>query len=382
MYYPNLTSLRGVAAIVVVIFHCIGMFDAVVGIDDHTLPFTLNGGWITFHQIILMLFNGEASVVIFFLISGCVLTIQMDKLLTQSRFSTLIFWQRRILRIYPMAIVGCTIAMIVLTVARHNKTVVTLPLSVQNLHYLTTDFTFKDFIENLAILKVNISPPFWSLKVELFFSTAFPIIHALGKKRKNFVILLFISVFLMFSEIAPLTIRRALLCFVLGMALVRYPKLKPNLGLPEVHVFFISLLILMVTQRTLEPLNYNPGMYALPEALAAFMIVRMTLFKTINFNTLERPSLRFLGEISYSIYVLHFPIMWILTILIGDFTGGQMIATHPLILGPTLAAATLLTVLPISVLTYKWIELPCMIFGRRLDQLLTAKFPHTSLDHS
>jgi peptidoglycan/LPS O-acetylase OafA/YrhL len=90
---------------------------------------------------------------------------------------------------------------------------------------------------------------------------------------------------------------------------------------------------------------------------------------------LMSPPALFLGRISYSIYMVHFFLIIVLTIVlqrlfkvsgaidptINDFA----LVVNPLI-GDLLALGTVVTVLMISTITYAMIEEPSRLFGRRL----------------
>lgn len=77
-------------------------------------------------------------------------------------------------------------------------------------------------------------------------------------------------------------------------------------------------------------------------------------------RALEWPPLRYLGVISYSIYLWHLPVLW-------------WLREHDLLLGATPVGyvgsciITLTAVVALSSLTYRWVELPAMTHKKRTD---------------
>jgi peptidoglycan/LPS O-acetylase OafA/YrhL len=79
-------------------------------------------------------------------------------------------------------------------------------------------------------------------------------------------------------------------------------------------------------------------------------------------SLLNRPSLLFLGEISYPTYLIHYPILWIGKALVA------CVALHanPFVVALALFALTTPTTLCASALLHHFVEKPGIDFGRRL----------------
>ena len=79
-------------------------------------------------------------------------------------------------------------------------------------------------------------------------------------------------------------------------------------------------------------------------------------------SLLNRPSLLFLGKISYSTYLIHYPILWVGKALVA------CVALHasPPLVALALFALTTPATLGISTLLYHFVEKPGIDFGRRL----------------
>jgi peptidoglycan/LPS O-acetylase OafA/YrhL len=84
---------------------------------------------------------------------------------------------------------------------------------------------------------------------------------------------------------------------------------------------------------------------------------------------LELPLLQWLGRISYSVYLVHLAILYVVLRAItrlDEHLGGWKVLALAL-------PATLLLTLLVSAMTYRWIELPGMALGRALSTRLGAK---------
>ena len=88
-----------------------------------------------------------------------------------------------------------------------------------------------------------------------------------------------------------------------------------------------------------------------------------TFFTTTLRRILELPLLQWLGRISYSVYLVHLAILYIVLRAItrlDEHLGGWKVLVLAL-------PATLLLTLLVSALTYRWIEVPGMALGRALS---------------
>jgi len=97
----GLDGLRGYAAIVVVIFH------SVLGLDATQIERILRGRWSNFDpyevitKIFLKIFDGEAAVMLFFVLSGAVLFRSLMREEDGIGGVAVKFYVRRVFRIYP-----------------------------------------------------------------------------------------------------------------------------------------------------------------------------------------------------------------------------------------------------------------------------------------
>ena len=88
-------------------------------------------------------------------------------------------------------------------------------------------------------------------------------------------------------------------------------------------------------------------------------------------SLLNRPSLLYLGKISYSTYLIHYPILWLAKALVA------CVAPHasPFVVALVLFALTTPATLCASALLYHFVEKPGIDFGRRLFKNSTPMPP-------
>lgn len=275
-------------------------------------------------KIFLTLFNGDTAVVMFFLLSGCVLigTVERDVSRYGLARSAVAFAVRRFLRIYPAMFV-CLLAMVLLLGV--------LPLFVPGAAY---PYTLANIIRNFLLIAPEVSGPTWTLIVEMlaapFLIVAGYLLHRIGAPG--------LLVFLVFSYLA-----QTYAWLVFGHAMMSHYLIDFALG-------------------CLVP--YAPGAWAAalgrrlgwPVLLAAFIAVRafpldLNIQAVIGFLFLavvyHKPPARLvgmltagvsqqLGRLSYGVYLWHyiFTIMLYTVVAVGS---PYLLANYPVLTG-TLAA--------------------------------------------
>jgi len=109
-------------------------------------------------------------------------------------------------------------------------------------------------------------------------------------------------------------------------------------------------------------------------AVGAALIILFALRSAAARAFLSSPPVKFLGDISYSFYLMHYPILMLVTSIIYPLSGS--------LLASWLAGFAASIV--ISTLTYRYVEIPCIGLGRRLSQLIdrsTSELPKGSPTH-
>jgi len=365
-FIPALHALRGIAALGVLLFHWNAFFRelnlALPGVEwagVHWQPFRLiNFGWL--------------GVPLFFLLSGYLLG---GKLLARELDGPALkrYWVRRFLRIYPAVWLQ-------------------IPALIAIAWLLPGLIPMPDWSELLRNVTLWIHAPpwmtkplngvWWTLPVELSFYLVLPAVVWLVRRIGLPAVLalsLAAAVLWRLWVIAhygdagyagrPWVVTAlpgSLAAFVLGLALNRAPRvLGPRGSVAALAVAGIAYLAL--TEWLVDNLAtywvgdwmfvvWDPAMY-LVLATALYVVIHGNAFA----RALSRPTLVWLGEISFGLYLWHFPVLQVLDRLYGE--------TWDTPAESLLALAVCLTLtIALAALSFHAIERPAMGWGRRLPK--------------
>ena len=291
-----LTSLRGVAALGVVIFHFRDQFGSAIDLDKYTVFFS----------------RGYLLVDFFFVLSGFVIALSYTHFFaggfSANKYG--VFLAKRLGRIYPLHIV--VLAGFVLSEAAKYlvATSANPPFSVN---------TFNALIANILLIQAwgifdhfTWNHPAWSISTEWFAYLIFPFLAAALSKARSYTAI-GVVVAVCFAELAwlerytggdtpvSLFLLRCIPSFVLGMVVYRLGLFMPH-RMQEIlasnSAFAASLLLSVVV-------------IALPVsdvvAIGAFFLTVLTgsVSRGRVAAALSKGPLYFLGVISYSIYLVH-----------------------------------------------------------------------------
>ena len=327
----DIDSLRAVSVISVIIFH----------LDQSFFP------------------NGYLGVDIFFVISGYVITRSILKKYKEKKFKFLNFYFNRIKRIFPVLLVVLLttflLALFVLLTAdlkRFLESLITSLGFVSNFYFWITGgyFSTNDQLKPLLHL--------WSLSVEEQFYLFFPffifLAFKLSKKINFYLFLTFTILFISFClnlffiskghrDVIFFMFPARIWQFGLGVFFAFLPNL--NIKNAWYDFFYLTLAILLIVFNFIYIIKY------LPDATLMCMGVALILYKSINEkNYLSqifqfRP-LIFLGLISYSLYLWHWPIISLLKYIYIDGLTYQIILL------------SIFLIFSLSCLSWKFIEQP------------------------
>jgi len=154
----SLTSLRGLAALWVVLYHFHSDIVTLLPFAKSLSPF---------------IGQGHFAVPIFFVLSGYVLTYNYLESIgaRTGRYELFRFWGRRLLRIYPMHVVTLFVVLAMVLAAR------SLGLTISEAGYSRTDFVLNLFLIHTWVpyFRLNWNYPSWSISSEWFAYLFFPL---------------------------------------------------------------------------------------------------------------------------------------------------------------------------------------------------------------
>lgn len=343
VYFPNLNSVRFIAAFLVIIHH-IEQFRYIFGLKY------LNSGFI---NII-----GKLGVVLFFVLSGFLITylLLVEKEVTQT-IGIKKFYVRRILRIWPLYYLIILTALFVfpsigfLQLPGFDKTDLYHNFSLKVICYLL-------IFPNLVISALGVVPfasHTWSIGTEEQFYIIWPLLM----KKINNKVALMISIILIYigarfllgrhPESALMTGINDYLkatpidCMAIGGAfsLVGFSNHKWMLQIKK--VLFdkrIQIAVFIITVALMaKGTDFHHYQYEIYALLFGVLIINLALNKN-TFLNLEESWLNYLGKISYGLYMYHpFVIIVSLKILIAlQHTSNTYL--YPLSIGLTIVLAS------------------------------------------
>jgi peptidoglycan/LPS O-acetylase OafA/YrhL len=375
-YLATLTPLRGVAALIVVIFHSNLML----------MPFMPQGS-------VNVITAGWLWVDFFFVLSGFIISYVYADIF-KDVFTGASYWKylkARFARVYPLhfiTMIWCAIGAAI------------------TIHYATSMHPFfADMINPAAVIpsafflhslglyiSAPLNTPSWSLSTEWWIYMIFPVLvpifyrlNSLGKILAAVAIgglFVFIKYYLSslhpFYPGAPPTLNlivdfgifRCLAGFLLGMLAFKVYVDKTAMQLFRQTWVFITLFagLLLAMQFGTEDL--------LVVCFFPFVILAAAHNRTGVEHLLKAPVLQRLGDWSFSIYMVHVPIMYIFWIyqtiqhptMFEQFPPEQ-IEPPNYVLGGLFCAIVVGLTLGVAYLTYRYIEVPArMILNRRFNR--------------
>ena len=343
-YRKDIQILRGIAVLLVVLFHL-----QIGGIQ-----------------------SGFLGVDIFFVISGFLMAILYDPTAKGNFF---LRRAKRLLPTYYMVILLTLLASIFLTIPNEFNQVATQSLYAT---FFSSNIGF--WLQSSYFSKAEFNPllHLWSLGVEIQFYLIIPLLYWAFKKAKIlFPLVLILSLLACFVivGISPKTsffmMPLRLWEFLLGYGVAAYFTNNGNIKNPSLRWLGAIALLLLISIPTFnldgQAVGFrhgHPGLFALLVSLATSIVLAFGIPKLIEKSKIGT-SLEVLGKYSYSIYLVHFPV--IVLFLYEPFSGTILKAENT---SQTLILLVIITIL--SILMYRFVEDPARHSKKVIHYLLIA----------
>jgi peptidoglycan/LPS O-acetylase OafA/YrhL len=354
-HLPRLEALRGIAALMVAYTHAIG------GIRiDSPLSQKIKSGLSTVG-------NGSAAVTIFFVLSGFVLATSLDNKAAARTGGFFHFLLRRALRIWPAML-------LVLLFCFAWNTIIFEPakFDIASPGYARTwsrPAEFKDIGLDALFIQNFLNPVTWTLQVEMVAAVFFVPLWWCCRRSLAVSLLLFAASLTYFLAAPLYSYARSgfIFMFILGIQTSFGIRLLSRLKAPHwpVTIFILSLGACCLITKWIPETN---AVCWVMEALAAYWVIAALAATSPEkrLYIVDNRLTRFMGRVSYSFYLWHFPILFIL----GGYFFSNIPAEH-LVQWPNLAgsAAFLISTIlaiPLAWVSYQLIERPGMKLARRL----------------
>ncbi|MFA5965303.1 MAG: acyltransferase [Sphingomonas sp.] len=334
-HFTDLDGLRGILALSVVFLH--------YGINSAVLR--LSHGY-------LVGFKFQLSVDFFFVLSGFVLAFSMRS----GRPPIIAFATKRVFRLVPVHY-ACLLALLAISVAAPGP----LPYLPNPLPSSTI---FADFFLATPVIwqRDAVNVPSWSVSWELYLPIlavmAAPWIASIVGRHSRAIVIVLCAlmawVAMLVSDGAMLYGARACLGLAAGACLFQSRISVPRqLATPAV---LYGLVILMLALM-LASASFPAAAVIFPVAVFATILVGARTRSLLS----SRP-IAWLGSISYTLYMVHIPVLVAMALVFGDRINAS-IGLKGIAIALAIAAASALTIL---------VERPAMLLGRRLRVRATA----------
>ena len=318
---PRLTALdglRGIAALVVVAFHYTVGYGTPLLVQTYFAATPLH-----------LLWDGAAAVSLFFVLSGFVLSYGYLRTGNEQLLCLGCFYLSRILRLLmPYAIAFLLSALCVRYFFSYQ---ITDPQGQVGFFFIewikAASMPMRSLLMNGMLHKpaiaYSVMPQAWTLSVELYLSLIFPLLIMLIRRAE----LLFVGILLLLPVYHYLPINHpyplmtsGVVHFMLGMMLARHRENLANLSLVRSawrrSLFLIIGVVCLSVRHVINiPMQlFNPFGVTVWDiaAFGAFIIVWMALVSVPFRRLLCLPWIQWLGRISYSLYLLHFLVLYLL----------------------------------------------------------------------
>ena len=287
-YRKDIQILRGVSVLFVVLFH---------------LGFTLFQ-------------SGFLGVDVFFVISGFLMAILYRHDNKKS------FLMRRAKRLLPayfvVTLLSIMMAIFLITPNEYNQ------VFTQSIYASTFSSNIGFWLQNSYFSKVDFNPllHLWSLGVEIQFYLIIPLLVFFFRLHRYLFFLIFLSSLLLCFTLLGISPKTSFFMmplriweFLIGYGVAQYLTNMGNVHQDKYRylgtIGFVIILFIPLIHLDGKAMHYvegHPGLYALLISLATGLVLTFGLLRLIEHSMFGR-MLEKLGEYSYSIYLVHFPLI-------------------------------------------------------------------------
>lgn len=337
--YPTIEGIRGYLAYFVFLHHiCIWYF------------YLRNGIW---EQPQNNLFNhfGKTGVAFFFMITAFLFT---NKLLQDKPINWKVFYRKRFLRLFPIYCFSVFLLIFIVLCLSHFTLNISFGRFIdQSLHWLAFTFVGAPNINNVDNTYIIIAGVAWSLTYEILFYASIPFLGLLFKKKTNaLTLILCLIVIILFVIITDKIYAILFWNFFYGIIasiLHKYYKPKINLKSGIVSIVLVLLIIFNVSY-----FKSSENFISISIQAIIFIII---IYGNNFWGVLVNKQSQILGQLSYSIYLIHGIVLFVFNTFIFDKSFLITLNFHQYL---SLGFLYTFVIVLVSFITHKYIELPFM----------------------
>lgn len=371
----SLDGLRGLAALIVVFHHLSLTYPAIsdMYLDPAVQPPEVGTvTWWLMSTPAHLLIAGPEGVVVFFIISGLALALPV---LRSETFDWVAYFPQRMVRLYlPVAGAVAFAAILILLVPGNPETASSSWVAGSS--YETIEWYRPIIAFDVLFGDAGINNPLWSLRWEVAFSLALPLFVVIGVLTRRRWLFALAGAWLLvllgnFSySISLLYLPVFLLGVVLAVKLdviLAWAGRRSRSSLAALAIGVLLLSAVLLPARWIM-WSINPGAETLFHIASSFVVLGALGVVLVAVAwppaswLLSTPPFRWLGRISFSLYLVHVPII----IAVNAILGGTN-----LLLG---AAISVAVAVPIALLFSRFIETPAHRAARVVGRESSTRF--------
>lgn len=314
--YDLMDGMRALAAVAVLICHERDMlfYDATA---------TLSAPWKLFYFVTGF---GHQAVMIFFVLSGYWITKTVARRCTEGGFAWSDYAIDRLSRLYIVLVPALLLGGLLDSIGRYG-TAAPLYLGLQGANTLTWDvaarLSLSDLIGNLAFVQSLIVEPFgsngplWSLANEFWYYLWFPSLYQLLQGRRPSIAA---SIFVLTTMVAFRSLLPGFICWLFGSSLFyatqnRIAKTAPGRGAGVGRAALIVLFFVILSLSRMKLIAIDDAITDMAVS-GSFALMLFALIRSARtYPSWLAPLCRYGAGSSYSLYLVHFPLVVFLSAL-------------------------------------------------------------------
>lgn len=296
-------------------------------------------GVVLYHFKLNAFAGGFAGVDVFFVISGYLMSRVVINQINKGTFSFATYIERRLHRIVPaLLVLVVTVAVLCFFLYLPNDYKVNLQNGASSVVFLSNVFYWFNTPSYFdASADTNLFLHTWSLSVEWQFYLIYPFVlllfHKLFKNRKTYRLVFIVLTVVLFLAALIVSMYYASFSFYMlptrswemllgGIAFFAVGSLKNILWQKITAV--AGYIIILVSFFTLTELLLWPGIYTLIPATGTLLVI---IANYNNFIVVKQGALQFIGKMSYSLYLWHWPV-YVIAQYYGLGTGAVAVISY------------------------------------------------------
>ena len=366
-YDTRLEALRGVAALTVAAFH-VGQTQVQTPEGLRVLAFGADAG----RGVVSLLasaydwlLNGSGAVMLFFVLSGYVLRLSLDRMAGSGTRIAAVFMSRRALRLFPPVFFMVAAFAVVYVTSGHR-----LPASVPE------NYTLLGLLRSALLLDYRINGVTWTLQVEAFAAPTILMLWFAQRRWGSGVLwasVLILGAMTFSGEFDrwfnrnlsfPVGFWINIYAFVAGMLVVEWRQIAVRIGVTRLSGLYPLICAAMIVAAPHIGLGNFRRIFEVLGAVGLITGIVMGLEGWVT-RFLDLRVVRFYGRISYSFYLLHpltLAVLWIDRPYVDDLVSAGVPA---FVVAFIAFVVTTAVVTPLAVLSHALVEVPFVKLGKR-----------------